>query len=192
MLKISAEKIELKTMKQIKLVFMFIVYFLYSWSPIFIQYSHYIRGKKVNNTENMQLKLKTSHIKQKGLGEACSNRKIWGNQKKKDFSSILKNVKMPFWNDSIYFEWNNSRKRVNCDKMMWDRIRPLKELVEAECIEYKGRFLKTIETYLYEISRQRSWAFPAHDKFFEYYNGRYFIELHSGKNIFNSKICHHN
>jgi hypothetical protein len=26
--------------------------------------------------------------------------------------------------------------------MMWDRVRPLKELVEAECIEYKNRYLK--------------------------------------------------
>ena len=176
-------------LKNFRLIFIF--YFIYSWNPIFFHYWRFIRDKTVNYIQKEQPQLNVFLSRQKGLGEACSNRKIWGNKKIKDPSSIFKNNKMPIWNDSIYFEWNNSRTRVNCDKMMWDRIRPLKELVEAECIEYKGRFLKTIETYLYEISRQRSWAFPTHDKFLKYYNGLYFIELHSGKNSFNSKICHH-
>ena len=129
--------------------------------------------------------------KQKGLGEPCSNRKIWSNQKISDTTKIralyLINNKIPIWNDTIYLEWNNSRIRVNSDRMMWNRIRPLKELVKIECIEYNGRFLEKIEEYLYEISNQRSWAFSAHDSSLEYYNGRYFVELHSGKYLNISK-----
>jgi hypothetical protein len=114
---------------------------------------------------NFRLKLKILSI-QKGLGEPCSNRNVWKNQKISNYTSIkalyYNNHRLPIWNDSIYFEWRNSRIRVNSDNMIWDRVRPLKELVEAECIEYKNRYLKKIEEYLIEISKQPSWVSSNH------------------------------
>ena len=42
--------------------------------------------------------------------------------------------------------------------MLRNRIRPLRELVEVECIEYNGKYVKKIEEYLVEIARQASWV----------------------------------
>ena len=99
---------------------------------------------------------------QKGLGEPCSNRKVWKNQiisnDTKNKAFYFNNNPLPIWKDSIYFEWNNSRIRVNSDDMLRNRIRPLRELVEVECIEYNGKYVKKIEEYLVEIARQASWV----------------------------------
>ena len=155
-------------------------------------YANYKVYEKLNNKYTTKKYILTpskkfSNIwsKQKGLGEQCSNRLSWKNQ---GYSIFTKNLalysnsnKVPPWNDTIYFEWYNTRIRVNSDKMMWNRIRPLKELVQIECIEYNGKFIKKIEEHLTEIALQKSWAFSAHDKKFDYYNGKYFVELHSGK-----------
>ena len=123
-------------------------------------------------------------MKKKGLGVPCSKRALWGQQKYSDvvkYAATYANMNpVPPWNDTAYLEWNNSKIRVNSDIMMRNRVQPLRELVQVECIDYEGVYLSKIEEYLNEIALQRSWSFSAHDKELHYYNGRYFIELGSG------------
>ena len=120
--------------------------------------------------------------KQGGLGVPCSNR-LWKN---KGYSAATKTTALstkskpqPAWNDTAYLDWVNFRLRTG-DAMMGGRLDPLKELVLVECVDYTGEFMPKIEEYLNGLATQRSWAYSAHDTDLSYYNGRYFVELHSG------------
>ena len=65
--------------------------------------------------------------------------------------------------------------------MLKNRLYNMKELVLAECIDYKGVYIGKIEEYFNGILGQKSWTFSAHDIDLSYFNkSRYFIELQSG------------
>ena len=158
----------MKTFKIFKFILVANLVFSFAYITFYLKVTKNIETKEENIETKLFVKpsIDLSNIeilsRQKGLGEPCLIRKIWEKHKisneTRHKAYYFNNNPLPVWKDSIYFEWNNSRIRTNSDNMMWDRIRPLRELIEVECIEYEGKYLKKIEEYLIEISTQPSWV----------------------------------
>ena len=125
-------------------------------------------------------------LRQAGLGEPCSVRSYWGlvkiSQLEWDRANAGNSVPMePAWSDATYLQYKQTGIRDPANTMLKSRLYNMKEFVLAECIDYKGVYIKKIEEYLNGIMAQKSWSFSAHDTDLSYFNnGRYFIELMSG------------
>ena len=126
----------------------------------------------------------------KGIGEPCSNRKLWSSVKltpmHKNFSRIYNDIPMPPWEEDKFLEFYKNGNRFNGEKMMYDRqLFGINSLVFAECVEWNGAYMKRIEEYLNGLCDQAAWPWPAHDVHKKYYKGEeYFVELNSGIYLF--------
>jgi hypothetical protein len=65
--------------------------------------------------------------------------------------------------DSLFLEYSQTGRRESCERRIRERMRVFTTLVYAECMENKGRFLKSIESALSDFDRQKTWLYPAHD-----------------------------
>ena len=125
-----------------------------------------------------------SPTKQSGMGLPCSNRR-WALPSHwfsgfRERALQTKFSPLPIFNDTVYLA--GVYNRVQSDAMIASLHDPLTNLVIAECVDYKGEFLQTIEDYLNNIVSAKSWSSVAHDRDFDYFYGRaYWIELYSSK-----------
>ncbi len=125
----------------------------------------------------------------RGLGEPASNRAAWNKiaaQMKYD-AFIAKVNKLdianfPKWDEDLYLEYQKKGVRKNADKMIGERTKWLPQLVFAECLEYKGNYLPSIEFVVKELIQQKSWTLPAHDKGNKNFEGKeYDVDLNAAK-----------
>ena len=122
--------------------------------------------------------------KQTGIGIPCSDRRWslpphWFNGFR-ERALQSKMSPLPIFNETVYLA--GVYNRVQSDAMLASLHQPLVNLVLAECVDFKGEFLQTIENYLNNIVNAKSWASVAHDRDFDYFYGRaYWIELFSSK-----------
>ena len=70
-----------------------------------------------------------------------------------------------------YGEFLRTGNRTHYDKDYQRRAGRLEDLVLAECLECRGRFLPAIERYARAICDERSWSSPAHDRTLTNWNG---------------------
>lgn len=119
--------------------------------------------------------------KQVGIGIPCSSTFTgWISATMREEAVNAKLSPLPVFNDTIYLA--GVYNRVQSDAMITSLHKPLRSLVLCECVDYKGEYLQTIEDYLNNIVRARSWSSVAHDQSFDYFYGRaYWIELFSSK-----------
>ena len=80
-----------------------------------------------------------------------------------------KNASVPELGD--YHEFLRTGNRSRYEKQYFERAKWLENLVIAECLEYKGRFLPAIERFARAICEERSWSSPAWDRKFTNWNG---------------------
>lgn len=127
--------------------------------------------------------------KPKGLGEPASNRAAWNRvAARTKYEAFIERVNkldmanLPKWDDALYLEYQKQGVRKNADKMMGDRTKWLPQFVFAECLEYKGNFLPSIEYLIKELIGQKAWTLPAHDKGNKNFEGReYDVDLNAAK-----------
>lgn len=109
-------------------------------------------------------------VKQGGIGPVCADRAAWGQLPLASrLAPVLEDAErrlsqaFPAWDNEAYLEYSRNGSRSNGERMMSARKTWIYPLVLAECVEYKGRFLPSIERTLTELSSQPSWTAPAHD-----------------------------
>jgi hypothetical protein len=120
----------------------------------------------------------------RGLGEPYSNRNHWNRLLKTGkydkFLRGMKNYTFPEFSEDDYFSLSNgtapnSSRGLN---MMRNRAKGLAKFTWAECLENKGKYVKTIEDGLRDMVRQKSWVSPRNDKDFRNFFGKeYTVEL---------------
>ncbi len=62
----------------------------------------------------------------------------------------------------LFMEYVQNGNRANYEKPYLQRRNNLIELIMAESFEYKGRFIPCIIDYLWAITSEHTWSFPAH------------------------------
>ena len=74
--------------------------------------------------------------------------------------------------DELYLQFLRIGNRSNYERVYFQRQRDrLFPLVQAEVLEYKGRFLEAIEKELNAFFNEKSWVLPAHDGDLWNFNG---------------------
>jgi hypothetical protein len=124
-------------------------------------------------------------IAPKGFGDNYHNRLVWDKlYNNAKYAKTIKtaegylNQTFPTWSDDLYMLYFTKGTRTEAEKMIGSRIAWLSPLVWAECMENKGRFIPTIQMVLTELSHQKSWSLPAHDKGKQNIEGRnYTVDL---------------
>lgn len=72
-------------------------------------------------------------------------------------------ISPPLLPASLYMEYRLNGNRVNYQKLYYSRRHILTELITAECIEYKGRFVPYIVDMIWLLCEESSWVVPAHN-----------------------------
>ncbi|MBN2376380.1 MAG: heparinase II/III family protein [Sedimentisphaerales bacterium] len=134
-----------------------------------------------------------------GLGEPIGNRKVWEElAKKSSFKNVIRRAEshlksqMPESSDELYLDFSRTGTRTNWERVNNQRLQRFKELVLAECLEDKGRFIKAIEECVRAICSQRSWVMPAHDRSLLNFHGKQIdIDLLSSKLAWNMALTNY-
>ena len=93
-------------------------------------------------------------------------------------AEILLDESIPAFTDDDYLEFHRTGLRYRAEKNYFKRIENLIALMEAECLENRGRFIGRIEEYLTCIAGMRAWTMPAHDRKLDVFEGRsFYIDL---------------
>ena len=71
---------------------------------------------------------------------------------------------MPELTDDIYLDFSRTGNRSRGERVLGQRHSRLPQLVLAECIENRGRFLPAIDATIRAIATEKSWTLPAHDR----------------------------
>lgn len=71
-------------------------------------------------------------------------------------------LEVPVLPASVYLQFKRDGNRSNYQNVWFERRERLHVLVDAECIEDKGRFLDPITDLIWAICEETSWTWPAH------------------------------
>lgn len=120
-----------------------------------------------------------------GLGLPCTDRAYWDTMRdseegRKLVAAAARSLQkgLPPFVDSLYLHLNKTNNRLPGEQMMNARYRYLWQLMLAECMENKGRFVPAICKGVEEMCRQKPWSIPAHDRDLKNYKGTdYSVDL---------------
>ncbi len=105
-----------------------------------------------------------------GFGSPINNRDTWKRisgipafKKFVKIAVILSAEPVPELNDDLYLDFSRTGRRYSYQRPHGIRRSNLKDLIIAECIENRGRFLPAIERYMRSICAEKTWVLPAHD-----------------------------
>lgn len=89
-------------------------------------------------------------------------------------------VEPPPLTDEGYLEFSQNGNRSRFESVYFQRTTRLNLLALAETLEYKGRFIPTLESDIHAICNEKSWNLPAHDKNLnDFYNRSHHAALFS-------------
>ncbi|MEI8291335.1 MAG: hypothetical protein WCH99_17845, partial [Verrucomicrobiota bacterium] len=125
----------------------------------------------------------------RGFGAPCSDRAAWSALStnvfcKKVVISAARQIGkgLPPWNNDLYLDYSRTGKRPAGEKMMGSRHGLIRQLVWAECVENRGRFMPDIEKMLLEFAQEPTWTLPAHDHGLTSFKGTdYTVDLGSAQ-----------
>ncbi len=105
-----------------------------------------------------------------GVGRPIGDRQAWqAVAKAPGFQGIVARAEkllktpMPELTDDAYLDYSRTGNRSRGERVLGQRHSRLPQLVLAECIEDRGRFLPAIEATIRAIAAEKSWTLPAHD-----------------------------
>ena len=108
--------------------------------------------------------------KPQGVGRPIGDRQAWqAVAKAPGFQGVVARAEkllktpMPELTDDDYLDYSRTGNRSRGERVLGQRHSRLPQLVLAECIEDRGRFLLAIEATIRAIAAEKSWTLPAHD-----------------------------
>ena len=106
-----------------------------------------------------------------GFGTPITERNDWKKLAKNDsFKSIISEAEkllkeaIPNQPDDLYLDFSRTGNRTRWQRVAGRRRGRIHTLVQAECMENKGRFLPAFEEIVRAICSERTWVMPAHDR----------------------------
>ena len=135
----------------------------------------------------------------RGFGEPIGNRKVWDElARKKSFKEVIHRAEsylksaIPELGDDLFLDFSRTGNRVNWERVNGRRLSRFKNLILAECLEDKGRFVKAIEESVRVICHQRCWVMPAHDRSLANFHGKQIdIDLASSRLAWNMALSNY-
>jgi hypothetical protein len=73
--------------------------------------------------------------------------------------------------DDLYLEYSRNGNRSNYQNAYFKKLKSLRTLVVAECVENRGRFIVPIRRLIDSYAQDKTWVIPAHDKNLENFKG---------------------
>lgn len=105
-----------------------------------------------------------------GVGRPISDRQAWKTLADAPaFKSVVPTAKkllsraIPPLTDDLYLDYSRTGNRTRCQQVLGQRQNRFPELVLAECLENRGRFLPAIEEAILAVCGDKTWVLPAHD-----------------------------
>ncbi|NOZ21895.1 MAG: hypothetical protein GXP25_12505 [Planctomycetes bacterium] len=115
----------------------------------------------------------------RAFGRPISDRPAWEALAKHDaYKGVVHRAEnylttpIPDLSDEMYLDFNRTGNRTRWQKISSRRQGRLAPLVLAECLENKGRFLKSIEEIIRVLCAERTWVMPAHDRKLTNFHGK--------------------
>ncbi len=109
--------------------------------------------------------------KPRGVGPTIEDRKAWDAVTKAGkFKGVIGRAEkllkqpMPELTDEIYLDYSKTGSRTRYLRVLGQRHRRMADLVIAECIENRGRFLPAIEETIKAICSEKTWIYSFHDR----------------------------
>ena len=106
-----------------------------------------------------------------GVGRPIGDREAWqAVAKAPGFQGVVARAEkllkapMPELTDDIYLDFSRTGNRSRGERVLGQRHSRLAQLVLAECLENRGRFLPAINATIRAIATEKSWTLPAHDR----------------------------
>ncbi len=106
----------------------------------------------------------------RGAGAPIADRQIWDAvARSPHFKNVVRGAEqllkqtMPDLPDDLFLDFSRTGNRSRYDKVWANRHRRLAEMVLAECMENRGRFLPSIEDAIAAVLSEKTWVMPAHD-----------------------------
>ncbi|HWV65286.1 hypothetical protein, partial [Chitinophaga sp.] len=103
----------------------------------------------------------------KGFGDPCNNRTHWDQLKASGrYIKVLNEADklmiqgLPVWNEDVYMGFFTKGDSQSGKDMQSNRMRAFVQLVWAECIDNKGKYVPAIEKALKDLITQKTWVHP--------------------------------
>jgi hypothetical protein len=114
-----------------------------------------------------------------GVGKQISDREAWTRFAKLPHAAAvvaeaekIAAAPIPVQPEEYYFDYSKTGDRDRWQRIAFERRNRLAPLVIAECIEDRGRFIKSIVEYVNAFCDEPSWVWPAHDRSLATYRGK--------------------
>jgi hypothetical protein len=106
----------------------------------------------------------------RGAGANIADRKVWDEvARSARFKGLVRDAEplldkpLPDLPDDLYLDFSRTGNRDRYQRVSFNRHRQFAEMVLAECLENRGRFLPAIEKAAAAILAEKTWVLPAHD-----------------------------
>ncbi|NQU22156.1 MAG: heparinase II/III family protein [Candidatus Nealsonbacteria bacterium] len=105
-----------------------------------------------------------------GVGPMIGDRQLW--QAAADapgFKDVIAQAEsllkqpIPELTDELFLDYSRTGNRTRCQRVLSQRHGRVSQLVLAECLENRGRFLPAIEEAIRAVCSEKTWVLPAHD-----------------------------
>jgi len=115
----------------------------------------------------------------RGVGPTIEDRAAWqAAARSPEFAGVvpaaerLLSEPIPELSDELFLDFSQTGNRSRCQRVLGERHGRVPELVLAECLEGRGRFLAAIEEAIRAVSSEKTWVMPAHDRGLENFRGQ--------------------
>jgi len=112
------------------------------------------------------------------VGPAIGNRQAWAKvAETPEFKDVVSRAEklldepIPELTDELFLDFSRTGNRSRCQHVLSRRHGRIPQLVLAECIENRGRFLPAIEEAIRALCGEKTWVMPAHDRSLRNFNG---------------------
>lgn len=114
----------------------------------------------------------------RGVGPTIDDRQAWqslagsvlARSTVKDAEKLLSRP-TPKVTDELYLVFSRTGNRSQCEAVQSRQISRFNQLVLAECLENRGRFLDAIDEIAQEICHDKSWTHPSYDRDLAIFHG---------------------
>ncbi len=116
--------------------------------------------------------------KPEGVGAPITDRAAWDSvASQPGFRAVVVGAEqwlktpMPEMTDEAYLDYSKTGNRTRGQQVISRRRSRLNNLVLAECLENRGRFLSAIEEAIRSLCAEKAWCLPAHDRSLRNFRG---------------------